>query len=226
MDLRNAPHSTGANGTSGSCWTGDTAADGCPTSLTSKNWPVAAQAAGNAILAINPKLLIFVEGTDCYNFVCGLPGANLMGVAAHPIVLSVPNQLVYAARDYGPEHGRPDWFNSETTAASLNALRNRFWGYISTTGTAPVWLAEFGTSNSADDIQSSNPGSQGQWFQSLIAYLQSNSSIGWTYWALNGEDRFALLDKQYDPTPVSALKQSLLQSIQFPPTGSTPAPPH
>ena len=223
MDLRNAPHSTGANGTIGSCWTGDTATDGCPTSLTSKNWPVAAQAAGNAILAINPKLLIFAEGTDCYNFVCGLPGANLMGVAAHPIVLSVPNQLVYAARDYGPAHRRDSWFNSDTTAASLDALRNRFWGYISATGTAPVWLTEFGTGNSADDIQSSTAGSQGQWFQSLIAYLQNNPSIGWTYWALNGEDQFGLLDRQYDPTPVSALKQSLLQSIQFPPTGSTPS---
>ena len=36
---------------------------GCPASLTCQNWPVAAEAAGNAILAINPKFLIFVEET-------------------------------------------------------------------------------------------------------------------------------------------------------------------
>lgn len=223
VELRNAPHLIGAFGTIGSCWTGDTAADGCPTSLTAKNWPVAAQAAGNAVLAINPRLLIFVDGVDCYNFVCGWPGANLMGVAAYPVVLNVPNQLVYAARDFGPAFLPLFWFNSNTTPADMDALRNRFWGYVSTTGSAPVWLSEFGTGNSADDIQSPFPGSQGQWFQGLIAYLQNNPSIGWTYWALNGENKFGLLDRQYDPTPVSALKQSLLQSIQFP-LGGTPAP--
>jgi endoglucanase len=227
VELRNAPHLMGAYGTIGSCWTGDTATDGCPTSLTSKNWPVAAQAAGNAILAINPKLLIFVAGTDCYNHVCGWWGGNLIGVATHPVVLNVPNQLVYSAHDYGPALFRQPWFNFDTTSAgSLNSVWNQFWGYISSTGTAPVWLAEFGTGNSADDIQSASPGSQGQWFQSLIGYLQNKPSIGWTYWALNGEDRFSLLDRQYDPTPVSPLKQSLLQSIQFPLNGVTPALSH
>ena len=34
--------------------------------------------------------------------------------------------------------------------------------------------------------------------------------MGWTYWALNGEDSYDLLDSNYDATPVSALKQSLL----------------
>ena len=224
VELRNAPHLIVAYGAIGSCWTGDAATDGCPTSLTSKNWPVAAQAAGNAILAINPKLLVFVAGTDCYNHVCGWRGGNLIGVATHPVVLNVPNQLAYSAHDYGPALFRQPWFNFDTTSAgSLSSAWNQFWGYISSTGTAPVWLSEFGTGNSADDIQSASPGSQGQWFQSLIAYLQNNPSIGWTYWALNGEDRFGLLDGQYDPTPVSALKQSLLQSIQFP-LGGTPAP--
>jgi endoglucanase len=115
---------------------------------------------------------------------------------------------------------------ANTTAASLNAVWNQFWGYISAAGTAPVWLGEFGTDNSSDDVESTAPGSQGQWFQSLVAYLQSNRSIDWTYWALNGEDAYGLLDSQYDATPVSSLKQSLLQSIQFPLTGGTSAPPN
>jgi endoglucanase len=92
--------------------------------------------------------------------------------------------------------------------------------------TAPVWLGEFGTDNSSDDIESTAPGSQGQWFQSLVSYLQSNPSIDWTYWALNGEDTYGLLDSQYDATPVSSLKQSLLHSIQFPLTGGTSTPPN
>ena len=51
--------------------------------------------------------------------------------------------------------------------------------------------------------------------------------MGWTYWALNGEDSYDLLDSNYDPTPASALKQSLLQTIQFPLPGAengTPPP--
>ena len=225
VDLRNEPHLIGLTNTSGSCWTGDTATNGCPTSLTAQNWPVAAEAAGNAILAINPKLLIFVEGNDCYNNVCGWQGGNLVGVATNPIVLSVPNQLVYSAHDYGPALFRQSWFNANTTPASLDAVWNYFWGYISAAGTAPVWLGKFGTGNSNRDVQCIAPGSQGQWFQSLVSYLQSNPAIGWTYWALNGESPDGLLDRQYDPTPVNPLKQSLLQSIQFPPTGSTSSPP-
>jgi endoglucanase len=176
---------------------------------------VAAEAAGNAVLAINPRLLIFVEGNDCYNLVCGWQGGNLMGVATNPIALNVPNRLVYAAHDYGPALFRQNWFNANTTVASLDAVWNQFWGYISAAGTAPVWVTELGTDNQSADLQSAVAGSQGQWFQSLVAYLDGNSSISWTYWALNGEDNYALLDSQYDAIPVSPLKQSLLKSIQF-----------
>jgi endoglucanase len=219
MDLRNEPHLI-ANGYSGGCWTGDTETNGsytgCPTSLTSQNWPVAAEAAGNAVLAINPKLLIFVEGNDCYNNTCGWQGGNLMGVASNPVVLNVPNQLVYSPHDYGPNLYGQSWFSSNTTQASLDSVWNNFWGYISSNGTAPVWLGEFGTDNNSADIESSTAGSQGQWFESIVSYLQSNPSIDWTYWALNGEDSYGLLDNNYDATPANAQKGSMLESIQFP----------
>jgi endoglucanase len=223
MDLRNEPHLSGTGSTTGSCWTGDTATNGCPTSLTTQNWPVAAEAAGNAILAVNPKLLIFVEGNDCYSGVCGWQGGNLIGVASNPVTLSVANQLVYSAHDYGPNLFQQAWFNSSTTPASLDATWNKYWGYISAAGTAPVWLGEFGTDNTSTDIENTAAGSQGQWFQSLVGYLQSNSAINWTYWALNGEDIYGLLDGSYDNTPVSSLKQSLLESNQFP-LATTAAP--
>ena len=223
MDLRNEPHLI-ANGYSGACWTGDTETNGsytgCPASLTSQNWPVAAEAAGNAILAINPKLLIFVEGNDCYDGTCGWQGGNLMGVASNPVVLKVANQLAYSAHDYGPNLYQQPWFNSSTTQSSLYAIWNKYWGYISSDGTAPVWLGEFGTDNNASDIENAAPGSQGQWFESLIAYLQANPSIDWTYWALNGEDSYGLLDNNYDATPANSQKQSMLASIQFTLSGS------
>jgi endoglucanase len=223
FDLRNEPHLSGSGSTTGSCWTGDTATNGCPTSLTTQNWPVAATAAGNAVLAINPKLLIFIEGNDCYSGVCGWQGGNLIGVASNPVTLSVPNQLVYSAHDYGPNLFQQAWFNSSTTPASLDAVWNKYWGYISANGTAPVWLGEFGTDNSSADIESTTAGSQGQWFESMVSFLQNNPTINWTYWALNGEDTYDLLDGNYDATPTSSLKQSELESIQFP-LGTTSSP--
>jgi endoglucanase len=223
MDLRNEPHLSGTGSTTGSCWTGDTATNGCPTSLTTQNWPVAAEAAGNAILAINPKLLIFVEGNDCYSGVCGWQGGNLIGVATNPVTLSVANQLAYSAHDYGPNLFQQAWFNSSTTPASLDTVWNKYWGYISADGTAPVWVGEFGTDNTSTDIENTAAGSQGQWFESLVSYLQNNPAINWTYWALNGEDIYGLLDGSYDDTPPSSLKQSELASIQFP-LGETPTP--
>jgi endoglucanase len=221
MDLRNEPHLSGSGATTGSCWTGDTATNGCPTSLTAQNWPVAAEAAGNAILAINPKLLIFVEGNDCYSGVCGWQGGNLIGVANYPVTLSVVNQLVYSAHDYGPNLYQQAWFNGNTTSASLDASWNKYWGYLSAGNIAPVWLGEFGTDNTSTDIESTAAGSQGQWFEILVGYLQNNPTISWTYWALNGEDIYGLLDGSYDATPPSSLKQSLLESIQFPLGGSS-----
>lgn len=225
MDLRNEPHLIGSSGNSGACWTGDSSVNGCATSMTSQNWPAAATRAANAILAINPQLLIFVEGTDCYSGVCGWQGGNLIGVAAYPVVLNVANQLVYSAHDYGPNlYGQP-WFNSSTTSASLDATWNKYWGYISANGTAPVWVGEFGTGDGNTDISNTASGSQGQWFQSLIGYLHANPQLGWTYWALNGEDAYGLLDSNYDSTPVNSLKQADLAGIQFPLSGGSAPPP-
>jgi len=215
MDLRNEPHLLAAGRATGACWTGDSQSNGCPTS-SPQNWPVAAQLAGNAILAINPKLLIFVEGNDCYNTVCGWQGGNLIGVATNPVVLSVPNQLVYSPHEYGPVLFVQKWENASTTPASLQSIWNQYWGYISANGIAPLWIGEFGTDNTNIDIQDTAAGSQGQWFQSLTSFIKANPALSWSYWAANGEDSFALLDSNYNAAPASALKQSILAAMQFP----------
>ena len=213
-DLRNEPHLIVNGAKNGSCWTGDTATGGCPTTNATQNWPAAAQRAGNAILSANPSLLIIVEGTDCYNGDCDWWGGNLEGVSGHPIDLNISNRLVYSPHDYGPKLYQQSWFNSGTSYSSLSSVWNKFWGYINANHTAPIMVGEFGTGNTASDIQSATPGSQGQWFESLVNFLQNNPSVSWTYWALNGEDSYGLLDNNYDSTPASPLKQSELASVQ------------
>ncbi|HEY3839396.1 MAG TPA: cellulose binding domain-containing protein [Bryobacteraceae bacterium] len=215
MDLRNEPHDANAGG---ACWD-------CGT--TANDWHLAAERGGNAILAINPSLLIFVEGTDCYGSDCTWWGGMLEGVAKSPVVLNVANRVVYSAHDYGPNLYQQSWFNSSTTPASLDALWTKWWAYISQQNIAPVWIGEFGTTNNNTDIENSAAGSQGQWFQSVVGFMSANGALNWTYWALDGEDSYGLLDANYDPTPANPLKQQLLASIQSPLSGGggNPNPP-
>jgi endoglucanase len=217
FDLRNEPHTpTGVAYANAATWgSGDPNTD----------IRLAYQNAGNAILAVNPNALIFCEGISNFpnsaasgGYDTTWWGGNLEGVAKYPVTLSSPGHVVYSAHDYGPTLFQQTWFNSSTTSASLNAVWNQFWGYIPQQNIAPLWVGEFGTGNGATDVSDSTAGSQGQWFSSLVSYIKSNN-MSWTYWALNGEDSFALLDGSYDPTPVSAAKQSLLATMQFPLSG-------
>jgi len=216
MDLRNEPHLLVGEARTGACWTGDTMSHGCPTSDKAQNWPAAATRAATSILKINPGLLIFVEGNDCYNNSCGWQGGNLEGAAKYPVKLSVNGRLIYSAHDYGPDLYPQPWFTKATTSASLAAVWKKQWAYLSLDNIAPVWMGEFGTSNNSGEIESNIAGSQGQWFSVLTSFLANEPAISWTYWALNGEDNYGLLDNQYDEIPLNSLKQQALEAIQFP----------
>jgi endoglucanase len=135
------------------------------------DWAAAAQKAGNAILAINPNLLIVVEGVrwdpagPIFNGSHQLywPGGNLMGVgqaagqrtAPVPITLNVSNRLVYSAHDYGPDmYSGLAWcqLNSSgsgtgATPTACNSVWDQTWGYVVKHGIAPVMVGEFGTVN-------------------------------------------------------------------------------
>jgi endoglucanase len=232
FDLRNEPHTPA----------GDTYAQGATWGTGDPNTDVrlAYEQAGNAILAADPGALIFCEGIGEHPTSSGAIsstwwGGDLALAGQFPVTLSSPGHVVYSAHDYGPNLFQQTWFNSSTTSASLDAVWNGNWGYLYAQNIAPLWVGEFGTDNTASDVQSSTPGSQGQWFSSLVSFISSNKWMGWTYWALNGEDPFNLLDSSYAGAPASALKQSLLAGMQFPlpgastgsptPTGSGSPPP-
>ena len=201
MDLRNEPHHAGS---SGACWDCGGVRD----------WHLAATRAANAILSRNPRLLIFVEGVDTYGTDTSWWGGNLEGVRRSPVRLSIPGRLVYSVHEYGPAEYNQPWFNGTTSFDTLTALWRRRWAYISEAGTAPVWVGEFGTPNFESDIRSSERGSEGQWFSCLIQFLNQRPAIGWTYWGVNGEDRYGLLGAGYSGRSANALKIQALRSIQ------------
>ena len=161
-DLHNEPYGQ-------ACWgCGDPARD----------WRLAAERAGNAILAVNPDWLIIVEGIEKYNDQSYWWGGNLMGAADYPVRLNIGNRLVYSAHDYPPSVSSQPWFNEPNYPQNLPEVWDKFWGYLHKNNIAPVLLGEFGTKlEEAPD---------GQWLTTLVNYLGTGvKGINWTFWVLN-----------------------------------------
>jgi len=127
-----------------------------------RDWTVAAERAGNAIHAVNPDLLIMVEGPHW---------ASWLGAAYRPIVLGVPNRVVYSTHAYQQMNA----FTGDCPA--YKAKLDQDWGHVATRGLGPLWLGEFGVSQSG---AADNP-----WWACIREYL-SESDLDFAYWALNG----------------------------------------
>lgn len=125
------------------------------------------------MLAINPNLLIFVEGVNY--------ATDLTGALDLPVQLSVAGQLVYSSHDYSWDH--PGLASYAALATQLDGA----WGYLLESGW-PVWVGEFGTCHTAAScVTSSSAGTGGFWFSNFQQYLQQRDA-DWSYWALNGTE--------------------------------------
>ncbi len=216
-DLHNEPHAPEA------CW-------GCGD--ISRDWRLAAERAGNAILSVNPNWLIIVEGVSCYGpggdvtppvyggtADCYWWGGNLQGVRDYPVRLNVPNRLVYSAHDYATSVYPQPWFDDPLFPANLPAIWDKNWGYIHKEGIAPILVGEFGSTlqDPRDRI----------WLSELMKYMGSGvSGMHFTYWSWNpdsGDTGGILKD---DWTTVDTVKYNYLAPYLLPldPIGGTPVP--
>jgi endoglucanase len=173
-----------------------------------RDWHYAAQTLGNDLLAIDPHLLIVVEGIQMYwdpfeNKLTGaLWGSNLIGVQYDPIVLDRPGQLVYSVHEYGPKMWLGSWFSKKTTYHSLAIRWTKLWGYLLTAPEsmqAPIFVGEVGT---CDDWHSCisdphKPWSQGFWWTSFVRYMKARPQVSWAYWSLNPEGPFRPQDNNF-----------------------------
>jgi endoglucanase len=186
FDLFNEPHTQFVKGkwsltdylTDGATWGPCTAKlCGKKASLlqSSSDWPTWAEAAGDAILAVNPHLLMFVEGVQLYpapNMKSGVEpywwGSILKGVATDPIKFvvggsPVTNQLVYSPHEFGPWKccGLANEFNYNTSYKSIAKVFSQNWAYILNSKTsgveAPIWLGEFNTCNAPEPHDKYSP---------------------------------------------------------------------
>ncbi|MFG2308714.1 cellulase family glycosylhydrolase [Streptomyces sp. NPDC048566] len=197
IDLHNEPHDP-------ACWgCGDTSVD----------WRLAAERGGNAVLSVNPSLLIFVEGVQTVNGQSDWWGGNLAGVAGAPVLLSVAHRLVYSAHDYATSVAQQPWFSDPSFPANMPAVWDRNWGYIFKQNIAPVWLGEFGTTLQSEVDR--------KWLAALVDYLRATGTHGadsfqWTFWSWNpnsGDTGGILKD---DWSSVDTVKDGYLASIKAP----------
>jgi endoglucanase len=193
-DLKNEPHGRASWGTN------DEATD----------WRLAAERAGNAILAINPNWLIVVEGVEKnvpgQKLANHWMGGNLEGVGRFPVRLSRPNKLVYSPHEYGPGVFNQPWFSE---GSFPNNLENRWeigWNYIAAKGIAPILIGEFG----GRQVDSSSK--EGIWQQKLVNYIRKKDlSFAYWSWNPNSGDTGGIL--QDDWQSVNIAKQELLQGL-------------
>jgi endoglucanase len=160
FDLHNEPRNP-------ACW-------GC--GEVSLDWRLAAQRAGNAVLDVNPNLLIVVEGVELHKNQSYWWGGNLKGVGEAPVLLRVANRVVYSAHDYPSSLYPQPWFSNVDYPANLADIWDWNWGYIARTELAPVLRGEFGSK-----LQTK---SDEQWFSTLINYLDKNDTH-WLFWSWN-----------------------------------------
>ena len=141
------------------------------------DWRPAAQRAGNAILAANPYLLIFVQGVERSGDDWYWWGGNFLDARVAPVELDVPGRVVYSPHDYGPGVYPQPWFSAPEFPDNLPAIWSAHWGYLATEQHAPVVLGEFGGRSVGDDAD-------GVWQRALMDYAQQNG-VGWLNWSFN-----------------------------------------
>jgi endoglucanase len=204
IDLHNEPHGPATWG------------DGSAT-----DWRLAAERAGNAVLAANPDLLIIVEGIERASSGSYWWGGNLSNAASHPVRLAVANRLVYSPHDYPASVYQQPYFSDPSYPSNLTDVWDANWGFLFREGIAPVMLGEFGSRlETASDRA---------WFSAMVDYLggdldgngshdlpSGSQGISWTYWSWNPNsgDTGGILADDWT-TPIDAKLQELLP-VQFP----------
>ena len=146
------------------------------------DWHAAATRGGNAVLTVNPNLLVMVEGPQY--------STDFRAAAQLPIVFKVPNRAVYSPHAYA--------FGGQIqNYAELQQAFDERAGFLLHTAPAiPLWIGEFGTCQTLTPC-GSDP--KGIWIRSFVRYVKEHPELGWSYWALNGTQSSGYSRKYDDP---------------------------
>jgi endoglucanase len=154
-----------------------------------RDWHLAATKAGNAIHTVQPNWLIVVEGINArVHFLSQLSFPHLKPVVRKPIMLKIPNKLVYEIHNYSFswikanilfEKKQVKYGNVETEKRKNEYERN--WGFVlnpNFKNCAPVILGEFGCSSQGKEVE--------PWLKDLSDFV-SEKKMGFCWWTLEEE---------------------------------------
>jgi len=159
------------------------------------DWHAAAERGGNAILEVNPNLLIMVEGPEY--------STDLTGFGKLPVVLKIAHRVVYSPHAYASAEGAFKSYDE------LRKVYDERAGYLLDAEPAiPLWVGEFGTCQTLDCGQNS------QWFRWFVQYL-SEKDLSWSYWPLNGTQSSGA-GRKYDTLETYGLLTTDYQHIAAP----------
>jgi endoglucanase len=126
---------------------------------------LAYQRAGNAIQAVDSDKLIIAEGSQQYP---DAPEGDLRPIPQAPVVLTVPNKVVYSVHEYPTAVSGA----ANSSGAPYIERMNAVWGYLITQNIAPVWVGECGASMASAD--------ETAWADTLTSYLNGSAPGGLT----------------------------------------------
>lgn len=204
VDLKNEPHGKANEGTYAK-W--DNSND-------ENNWKYASETCAKKILAVNPNILIVIEGNETFTKNGTSYGAwwggNLRGVADYPVDLgNYQSQVVYSPHDYGPAVFAQTWFNKDFTRQTLlDDYWYDTWAYIADQNIAPLLIGEWGGYLDG--------GKNEKWLNIIQDYIIENK-INHTFWCINPNsgDTGGLLENDYvswEPGKYGLLEEALWQT--------------
>ena len=194
-DLKNEPH--GKPNAFGAKWDGST---------DENNWKYAAERCANAILDVNPNLLIMIEGIEIYpkegytfsatsdsSYHYAWWGGSLRGVRDYPVTVKpqYQSQIVYSPHDYGPKVFKQPWFDKDFTKQTLmDDYWYDTWAYIAEEDIAPLLIGEWGGFMDGDKNE--------KWMQIMADYIVEKD-LSHTFWCINANsgDTGGLLDNSW-----------------------------
>lgn len=180
-----------------------------PYALTWSEWRALAVEGAQAVLSVNPKVLVAVEGVGNASDNGGYPafwGGNLKEAAD---ALGLGDRLLYLPHVYGPSVASQPYFQDPAFPANMPAIWDTHFGHLS--GKRLPWgIGEFGGKYADQDKV---------WQDAFVDYLRAKGVKVWFYWALNPNsgDTGGLLGDDWR-TPVGP-KLDLLRRLMGAPSG-------
>ena len=159
------------------------------------DWHAAAERGGDAVLGVNPRLLIMVESPEY--------STNFAGFDKLPVRLKVADRLVYSPHAYAP---KDHVFSSYEELQQVYDARAGFLLHVEPG--VPLWVGEFGTCQTLDC------GANSDWFKLFVRYLKEND-LAWSYWPLNGTQSSGV-GRKYDTLETFGLLSTDYQTIAAP----------